>query len=57
MTKGTRPHRFARHVVLAATLLATVVLSGCNANVGVGMSVSVPIGNNGRMSVSTGRWL
>jgi len=44
-------------VALAVTLLATLVLSGCNANVGVGMSVGVPIGNNGHMSVSTGRWL
>jgi hypothetical protein len=57
MTNGNRPHRVARCVALVGTLLATLLLSGCNANVGVGMSVSVPIGNNGRMSVSTGRWL
>jgi len=57
MTKENRPHRFARRVVLAVTLLATLVLSGCNARVGVGMSVGVPIGNNAHMSLSTGRWL
>ena len=57
MTKGNRPHLIARRVLLATALLSTLVLSGCNANVGIGMSVGVPIGNNGRMSVSTGRWL
>ncbi len=57
MNTGTRSHGIARRVVLAATLLATLALSGCNANVGVGMNVAVPIGNNGQMTVSTGRWL
>lgn len=57
MTKGNRVQLIARRVVLATTLLSTLVLSGCNANVGIGMSVGVPVGNNGRMSVSTGRWL
>ena len=57
MTNGNRPRQLARRVVLAATLLATLVLSGCNARVGVGMSVGVPIGSNAHMSLSTGRWL
>ncbi|MEY2853195.1 MAG: hypothetical protein RL030_327 [Pseudomonadota bacterium] len=56
MNTGTMSHRIARRMLLAATLIATLALSGCNANVGVGMSVGVPIGNNGHMSVSTGRW-
>lgn len=57
MNTGTRSHGIARRVALAATLLATLVLSSCNANVGVGMNVAVPIGNNGQMNFSTGRWL
>jgi hypothetical protein len=57
MTKGNMAQLIARRVVLAAALLATLALSGCNANVGIGMSVGVPVGNNGRMSVSAGRWL
>jgi predicted small secreted protein len=57
MNTGTRSGRIARRVALAATLLATLALSGCNANVGVGMNVAVPVGNNGQMSFSTGRWL
>ena len=57
MRKGNTAQLIARRVVLAAALLATLALSGCNANVGIGMSVGVPVGNNGRMSVSAGRWL
>jgi hypothetical protein len=38
-------------------LIATLSLSGCSGNVGVGVSVGVPIGNHGYMSVGTGRWL
>ena len=36
-------------------LSSSLLLAGCNANVGVGMSVGVPIGNHGYMSVGTGR--
>jgi hypothetical protein len=40
-------------------MLITAVLSlgGCNGNVGVGISVGVPVGQHGYMSVGTGRWL
>jgi hypothetical protein len=41
---------------LVLLIAVTLLLGGCNANVGVGMSVGVPIGNNGYMSVGTGRW-
>jgi hypothetical protein len=34
----------------------TLMLGGCNANVGVGVSVGVPIGDNGYLSVGSGRW-
>ncbi len=40
-----------------ALLLSTLSLSGCSGNVGIGMSVGVPIGNHGYMSVGGGRWL
>jgi len=47
-------HRAAALAVLAATLS----LGGCSGNVGVGMSVGVPIGNHGYVNVgtSTRRW-
>lgn len=45
-----------RGLSLALVIVATLMLGGCNANVGVGVSVGVPVGNNGYMSVGTGRW-
>lgn len=46
--------RWAGVSVLVASLLS---LNSCSGNVGVGLSVGVPIGNHGYMSVGTGRWL
>ena len=40
-------------VVLASTLL----VNGCDTSVGVGMSVGVPVGNHGYVSVGGTRWL
>ncbi len=37
-------------------LMLSLMLAGCSGNVGIGMSVGVPIGNHGYMSVGTGRW-
>jgi hypothetical protein len=48
--------RLTRLGALLALVLATLSLSGCSGNVGVGVSVGVPIGNHGYMSVGTGRW-
>ena len=36
--------------------VVTLMLGGCNGNVGVGVSVGVPIGDNGYLSVGSGRW-
>ena len=44
-----------RTIALLAVLLTTLSLAGCNGNVGVGVSVGVPVGNHGYMSVGTGR--
>jgi len=48
--------RIRRLTALAALLMATLSLSGCSGNVGVGVSVGVPIGNHGYMSVGSSRW-
>jgi hypothetical protein len=45
-----------RAASLSLLLVATLSLSGCNGNVGVGISVGVPIGNHGYMSVGGSRW-
>jgi predicted small secreted protein len=49
--------RVRRLVALTALLLTCLSLAGCNANVGVGMSVGVPVGSHGYMSVGGTRWL
>jgi hypothetical protein len=37
-------------------LFVCLMLGGCDGNVGVGVSVGVPIGNHGYMSVGGTRW-
>jgi predicted small secreted protein len=43
-------------VALVAILLTSLLLTSCSGNVGVGLSVGVPIGNHGYMSVGGTRW-
>lgn len=45
-----------RFVGALAVLISTLSLSGCTGNVGVGLSVGIPVGNHGYMSVGTSRW-
>lgn len=45
-----------RRVALAALFMTMFSLAGCDGNVGVGLSVGVPIGNHGYMSVGGTRW-
>jgi hypothetical protein len=50
-------YRAARNLgILLVVLAATLVLGGCSSNVGVGVSVGVPVGSHGRVSVGTSRW-
>jgi hypothetical protein len=39
-----------------ALLMSCLLLAGCSGNVGVGLSVGVPVGNHGYMSVGSSRW-
>ena len=48
--------KIVRRTVWLAVVAAALSLSGCSGNVGVGLSVGVPIGNHGYMSVGTSRW-
>jgi len=48
--------RLIKTFSIGALLLTYLALSGCNANIGVGLSVGVPIGNHGYISMGTGRW-
>jgi hypothetical protein len=45
-----------RRLALSLLLGASLLLGGCSGNVGVGLSVGVPIGNHGYMSVGGSRW-
>jgi predicted small secreted protein len=45
-----------RTTAIIALLLTSLTLAGCSGNVGVGVSVGVPIGNHGHMSVGGTRW-
>lgn len=45
-----------KKTLLVMLLASSTLIAGCNANVGVGMSVGVPIGNHGHMSVGASRW-
>ena len=49
-------HKFLRKIAFILLVLTSLVLTGCNGNVGVGMSVGVPVGNHGYMSVGSHRW-
>ena len=48
--------KFLRKIAFILLVLASLVLTGCDGNIGVGMSVGVPIGNHGYMSVGGHRW-
>ena len=41
---------------IAFLALVALLLGGCNANVGVGVSVGIPVGNHGHVSVGATRW-
>jgi hypothetical protein len=36
-------------------LTSCFMLSGCSSSVGVGMSIGIPVGNHGHISIGTGR--
>ena len=48
--------RLIRVTGVLALLMTTLSLGGCSGNVGVGLSVGVPVGSHGYMSVGTSRW-
>ncbi|MEE4173394.1 MAG: hypothetical protein V2I57_04000 [Xanthomonadales bacterium] len=42
--------------ILACLVLICLALTGCSGNIGVGMSVGVPIGDHGYISLGGNRW-
>jgi predicted small secreted protein len=45
-----------RIITLVAIVLTSLSLASCSGNVGIGLSVGVPIGNHGYMSVGGTHW-
>jgi predicted small secreted protein len=54
--RGFAMIRILKQTAFIAVLLSSLLLAGCSANVGVGMSVGVPIGSHGYMTVGGSRW-
>ena len=48
--------KWKRNMLVLLLAMTSLLLAGCDGNVGVGMSVGVPVGSNGHMHLSTGRW-
>jgi hypothetical protein len=48
--------KLIKSTAFTALLMSCLLLGGCSGNVGVGLSVGVPIGNHGYMSVGGSRW-
>jgi predicted small secreted protein len=49
-------NRWIRRLGVLLLAACCLVLAGCNANVGVGMSVGVPVGDHGYISIGGHRW-
>ena len=45
-----------RRLLLICLCLTALLTAGCNANVGVGMSVGIPVGDHGYISVGGNNW-
>ena len=47
-----------KRILFATVLASSLLLAGCSSNIGVGMSVGVPIGDHGYISLGGGsnRW-
>ena len=54
MYKYSAIRKLLKALVFSTLVLTTLILTACSGNVGVGVSVGVPIGNNGHISVGTG---
>lgn len=48
--------RVLRMAAVIALMVSLLSVNGCGGSVGVGMSVGVPVGNHGFMSVGASRW-
>jgi len=50
-------NKYMRRIMILLLSLCCLMLAGCQGNVGVGMSVGVPVGSHGQIRVGGHRWL
>jgi predicted small secreted protein len=48
---------WVRRVGIVLLIACCLMLTGCSGNVGVGMSVGVPVGSSGHMRIGGSTWL
>jgi len=48
--------KILKRPLLIVILASCALIASCNGNVGVGLSVGIPIGNHGYMSLGTSSW-
>ena len=51
-----KPKKSLKTTAALALVIACLALYGCSSNIGVGLSVGVPIGDHGYISLGSGRW-
>ncbi len=51
-----RSKNWTRRIGVVLLALVCLTLAGCSGNVGVGMSVGVPIGDHGYISIGGNSW-
>ncbi len=62
MLKTTRPQytmnckKLLKSTAILSLLISTLALYGCSSSIGVGLSVGVPIGKHGYISLGSSRW-
>ena len=57
MRRGTLMMKtWTKRILILLLAMVCLQLGGCSGNVGVGLSVGVPIGDHGHISVGGGRW-
>lgn len=47
---------WTKRVLILLLAVLCLQLAGCSGNVGVGLSVGIPVGDHGHISVGGGRW-
>jgi len=56
MNYTMKPKKLIRSASIIGLFISFLMLYGCSSNVGIGLSVGVPVGNHGYISLGSSRW-